>query len=165
MTPQITTRRLHLRLLQSDDLNYLDPLHSDSQVLQFFPGGTQSREQTEARIADFITHFEQHGTPNFMVFTVESNEFVGRCGFAVLDSGEIEAGYVLHKKFWGLGYATELLTALLAWASVNLSADQIIAFAPVEHIASQKVMRKAGMVFYKNDLAHGLPCCFYRINL
>jgi RimJ/RimL family protein N-acetyltransferase len=41
--------------------------------------------------------------------------------------------------------------------------DYIIAFAPVEHVASARVMQKCGMQHYKNDNAKGVACCFYRI--
>jgi len=52
---------------------------------------------------------------------------------------------------------------LLEWAKQNISADYIIAFAPVEHIASQRVMQKCCMEYYKDDMAKGVQCSFYRI--
>ena len=90
-------------------------------------------------------------------------EFIGRCGFGPVETGEIEVGYLLHKKFCRQGYASEALAVLLEWARKNIKMDYIIAFAPVEHIASQRVMQKCGMEYYKNDIAKGVACCFYRI--
>ncbi len=162
MIPDIKTERLHLRLLDTHDIDLLEPLHQDPEVLRFFPKGTQDRQQTAARIADFMAYFKDHGIPSFMIFDRESDAFLGRCGFGPLDTGEVEVGYVLHQQYWGRGYATELLLALLQWARINLPGRTVVAMAPVDHLASQKVMRKAGMVFYKNAVAHGVNCCFYR---
>lgn len=53
--------------------------------------------------------------PCFILFEIESGEFLGRCGFGFVETGEIEVGYLLHKKFWGKGYASEALSAMLEW--------------------------------------------------
>jgi len=159
----IKTKRLGLRPFQQSDIDYLAELNSDPDVRQFFPDGTQNREQTEARMNDFIFYYKEKGLPCFVMFELESGEFVGRCGFGPVETGEIEVGYLLHKKFWGKGLASEVLTVLLEWAKQNINADYIIAFAPIEHVASQRVMQKCGMEHYKNDSAKEVQCSFYRI--
>ena len=159
----IKTKRLGLRPFQQSDIDYLAELNSDPDVRQFFPDGTQNREQTEARMNDFISYYKEKGLPCFVMFELESGEFVGRCGFGPVETGEIEVGYLLHKKFWGKGLASEVLTVLLEWAKQNINADYIIAFAPIEHVASQRVMQKCGMKHYKNVSAKGVQCSFYRI--
>lgn len=159
----IKTKRLGLRPFQQSDIDYLAELNSDPDVRQFFPDGTQNREQTEARMNDFISYYKEKGLPCFVMFELESGEFVGRCGFGPVETGEIEVGYLLHKKFWGKGLASEVLTALLEWANQNINADYIIAFAPIKHVASQRVMQKCGMEHYKNDIAKGIECSFYRL--
>ena len=158
----IQTKRLGFRLLQKTDIDYLVVLNNDPDVRQFFPHGVQNREQTEARMNDFFS-YEEQGLPCFVIFELETNEFVGRCGFGPIETGEIEVGYLLHKKFWGNGYASEALTLLLEWAKENINTNYIIAFTPVDHIASERVMQKCGMEHYKNDNAKGVACCFYRI--
>lgn len=159
----IKTKRLGLRLFQKDDIDYLADLNSDPDVRQFFPDGTQTREQTETRMNDFISYYQEKGLPCFVMFELQSGEFVGRCGFGLVETGEIEVGYLLHKKFWGKGLASEVLSALLQWAKKNIEADYIIAFAPIDHLASLRVMQKSGMEHYKNDMAKGVQCSFYRI--
>lgn len=99
------------------------------------------------------------------MFNNNTNEFIGRCGFGLVATGEIEIGYVLHKKFWGQGYATEAVCALLEWAKNNINAEYVIAFAPLEHEASQRVMQKCGMQYYKTDFGHSVSCKFYRIKI
>lgn len=159
----IKTKRLGLRHFQKSDIDHFVELGGDPDVMQFFPGGFQSREQVEVRVNDFISYYEERGLPCFVMFDLETEEFVGRCGFGLIDTGEIEVGYLLHKKFWGKGLASEALTVLLEWAKQNINSDYIIAYAPVEHIASQRVMQKCGMQHYKDDIAKGVACRFYRI--
>lgn len=163
MKIELKTAHLQLRLLQEKDIHYLLELNSSPEVRQFFPDGIQNREQTKARMQEFISWYKNHGLPCFIMFLLESKEFVGRCGFGPLETGEIEIGYLLHKKFWGQGLATEAVSALLTWARKHIKTEYIIAFAPKEHTASQRVMQKCGMEHYKNDLAQGVECCFYRI--
>ncbi len=57
------------------------------------------------------------------MFLNETEEFVGRCGFGLDETGEIEVGYLIHKKFWGNGYASEALEALIIWAKKNIKVD------------------------------------------
>ena len=163
MSVIIKTKHLYLRLLKRDDLDYLTVLNSDADVRAFFPRGTQDKKQTKARIDELISCYETNGLPNFAIFLGEAGEFIGHCGFVLIPTGEIAVGYLFHKQFWGKGYASEALAALLAWSKKNIKTDYIIAFAPIEHLASLRVMHKCGMQYDKNDTGHGVLCSFYRI--
>lgn len=164
MSIEIKSSRLHLKLLEQSHLPYLTELNKDPKVRRFYPNGIQTQAQTEMRMKELMAFYDQNGLPGFAIFDLHMHEFVGRCGFALIESGEIEAGYLLRTSCWGLGYATEVLGALLEWGQNNIDAEYIIAFAPVDHAASQRVMQKCGMVHYKNDLSHEVECCFYRIS-
>lgn len=163
------TRRLQFKILEEQDIVYLENLENDEETRRFFPTGAhKNRQQTEAMIKRFMSYYEHHGLPCFLIFDIESKEFVGRCGFGLIDeTDEIEAGYVLHKKFWGQGYATEALTALIQWAKENINTDYLIAYAPKDHYASLKVMEKSGMEYYKTDVdkIDNAECQFYRIKI
>ena len=73
-----------------------------------------------------------------------------------METGEVEVGYLIVKKFWGMGYASEVLSALLSWSKNNIDKDCILAFAPLDHKASHRVMEKSGMEYYKTDFGHGV---------
>lgn len=160
----IKTQRLGLRLLQTSDIIYLEKLESDPEVKRYFPDGARDREKTQAMIEKFITYYYQEkGLPCFVLFDLESGEFIGRAGFGLAESGETEVGYVLHKEFWGKGYATEAVSVLLEYAKEHINIDYIIAYADTGNIGSTRVMEKCGMVYYKTDIAKGTECRFYRI--
>ena len=159
----IITNRLGLRLLVTDDITYLHPLESDSDVKQYFPDGARDRIKTEDMIKRFISAYEEKGLPCFLLFDLKTGEFIGRAGFGITETGDTEIGYVLHKKFWGQGYASEAVTALLEYAREHIDVDYIIAYADVGNIGSTRVMEKCGMKYYKTDIAKSINCKFYKI--
>ena len=163
MTLEIETQRTILRLINEKYLDQVAELNLDPEVRKFFPDGTQTKAQTRQRIKEFMSFFEKYGLPCFVIFDRLSNEFIGRCGFGPIESGEIEVGYLIARKFWGKGYASEALKALLNWSKLHINADYIIAFAPLDHTASHRVMEKCSMEYYKEGLGYGVKCKFYRI--
>lgn len=163
MPIEIETPRMILRLIKEDDLEQVAKLNSDPEVRKFFPDGVQDREQTKKRIKEFMTFYKERGLPCFVVFDKVSKEFLGRCGFGPIETGEVEVGYLIVRKFWGMGYASEALSSLLDWSKKNIDTEYIIAFAPLRHEASHRVMEKCGMEYYKVDFGHGIECKFYRI--
>jgi len=165
MDIKIETNRLLLRLLTEGDLDDLVQLNLDPEVRAFFPDGVQNREQTKKRMMELIDNYTKHHLPGFIMLEKASNAFLGRCGFSLTEDNEVEVGYLIHKKYWSKGYATEGLNALLNWAKKNINRQYIIAFSPTSHIASQRVMEKCGMILYKTGFAHGVECKFYKTSL
>ena len=76
-----------------------------------------------------------------------------------------EFRYVVLKKYWGKGLASRILNVLLKWAKNNIQRDKIIAFTPISHIASERVMQKAGMVYSGRHIMKGVECVLYEYNL
>lgn len=160
----IKTTRLGLSLLEPGDIVYLHPLESDPEVKEFFPDGARNRIKTEDMIQRFMTAYREKGLPSFLMFELKTGEFIGRAGFGLTETGETEIGYVLHKKFWGQGYASEAVKALLQYAKKHIDVEYIIAYADIGNNGSTRVMEKCGMTYYKTDIAKGTECRFYRIN-
>ncbi len=56
-------------------------------------------------------------------------------------------GYVLGRAHWGLGYMSEALGTLVAWALSLPEIRRAQAFCDIDNHASARVMEKAGMRF------------------
>src|SRR5262245_42372876 len=122
------TKRLGLRLLEEGDIKPLSKLESDPEIKSYFhPTGVYTREQIEAKLNKFILSYEKEKLPWFLIFELNSNEYVGRIGFWRYKTGEIEFGFALHKDFWGQGFGTEAVLATLGWAKENIDSSDIIA--------------------------------------
>lgn len=83
----IQTARLGLRLIEKADLPEMAKLNADPEARQFFPDGIQTLEQTEARMQDFMDFYRDKGIPCFTLFELESQKFVGRAGFGLIETG------------------------------------------------------------------------------
>lgn len=156
---------LGFRPFEEGDLNYLLMLDADPETMSFFPGGVRARHEIKDNIKKYITAYNEKGYSIFLVFDTSSQEFIGRAGFGDIENGETEVGYLVLKKYWGKGYATKILKVLLAWANNNIKKDKIIAFTPIAHAASERVMQKAGMVFSRKGIMKGVECVIYEYKL
>lgn len=156
---------LGFRPVTDDDLGYLLSLDADPEIRRFFPSGVQSHKEIEDKIQRYKREYAEKGYGTLLVFELNSGEFIGRAGFGDIESGEIEVGYLVLKQYWGKGYATRILKALLAWAKDNIHQDKIIAYTPIKHAASERVMQKAGMVFNRTAKMQGEDCVIYEYKI
>jgi RimJ/RimL family protein N-acetyltransferase len=147
------------------DLDYLMMLDADPETMSFFPRGSRTREEIKDNIEKYVRNYQQMRYGIFMVFDTNTNEFIGRAGFNNLENSEIEIGYLILKKYWGKGYATKILQILLNWAKYNIKTDKIIAFTPIAHFASERVMQKAGMFLSRKGIMKGVECVIYEYKL
>ena len=65
-------------------------------------------------IAAYINSYKMNGFGMWALFEKESNTLIGHCGFNILHGiSETEIAYLLEKKYWLKGYATEIAKATL----------------------------------------------------
>jgi RimJ/RimL family protein N-acetyltransferase len=160
-----TSKRLGFRPIAHTDINALIELDTDPEVRAQFPDGILTPEQIKDRISNNELSFQKNGFGDFAAVELETGHFVGRAGFARLEGGEIEVGYVFLRQFWGRGLAQESLRALLSWARDNLDIPRIVAYAPKQHSASFNVMKKSGMQYFKTEKTRGVECDYYEYQL
>src|SRR6185437_5321908 len=72
---------------------------------------------------------------------------LGDCGLQPLEhhGPEVELGYDLHPSAWGRGLATEAARAVMRIAFGELGLDRVVAVVKPDHVASQRVLVKAGL--------------------
>ena len=74
----------------------------------------------------------------------ENGHLIGMFGLHPMKL-KIEVGYALARLFWGKGYMTEVLRAVIEWALAQPDIFRVQAICDVENIGSARVMEKAGM--------------------
>ena len=62
-----------------------------------------------------------------------------------IEGHRADFGYVLGRDYWGQGYATEALQAVVEYALSQDSIVRVWAVCDVENTASARVMEKAGL--------------------
>lgn len=68
------------------------------------------------------------------------------CFKGVTAEGGVEIGYGLSPEYWGKGYATEAVEAMVDWASKQPEVKFVEAETEETNIASQKVLKKVGFL-------------------
>ncbi len=146
----LKTKRLLLRELEFSDLQKIHQLHSlpESDVFNTL-GIPETLQVTEELLKEWLIK-EQQQPRNSYIFVIDLLETGKFIGLIALNIGKekyksAEVWYKLHKDFWGNGYTTEALTALLDFGFNQLHLHRIEAGCAVENIRSIKVLEKVGM--------------------
>jgi RimJ/RimL family protein N-acetyltransferase len=77
------------------------------------------------------------------LITLRGDTVIGACGVTALDD-QAELGYWLGVPYWGNGYATEALHAVIDYAFTDLGHEALNAGARVTNPASRRVLEKCG---------------------
>jgi RimJ/RimL family protein N-acetyltransferase len=161
-----TTPRLVAERLRERHLDDLVALHLDPEVSRYL-GGIRSAEATKTYLATNLAHWDRHGFGLWAWRTFDGG-FVGRAGIrplAVEGVSEIEVAYALTRDAWGRGYAGEMTQALVEHGLEHLKLPSLVGVVMVEHVASRRVLEKAGFTLERNVVHTGEPCVLYRRTL
>lgn len=151
-----------------DDLDALFALYSDAETRRYFPEGTLTYEETKEELEWFLNGHPSH--PELGLWATiyrETGEFIGRCGllpWTIDDRHEVEVAYLLDKKFWGRGLATEAAQALVQYGFEQLQLSRLICLIDRENEASIRVATKIGMTFEKEGKDEKGPFLLYAMN-
>lgn len=148
MSELMKTARLNFRRITKDDFNVLKKMLGDSEVMYAWEHGF-SDEEVYAWIDKRLSHYDKFGYDYFIVESNRTCEVIGQIG--LLDEiigGEhcLGLGYILDKKFWHNGFATEGAKAMLEYAFSVLKAKKVVATIRPENISSIGVAERLGMV-------------------
>lgn len=159
--PMLETARLILRDFSLADWVALNEVLSDPEVTRYMHFAAWTEEQRRAWLHWCVTNSRQ-STPdayNWAVCLKEGNAVIGWLGIGSAShptmDRERDFGYALNRRFWGQGYMTEALGAVLAFEFEQLGTQRIFATCETPNGASARVMEKAGMryegTFYDAD--------------
>ena len=145
--PTLTTSRLVLRPFTSEDVEPLHTILAQKDVLRYFPNPKPpSREKVGKVIAGQLRHWAEHAFGWWAVELKGQKGLIGWNGLQYLpETDEIEVAYLLGRRYWGQGLATEGARASLRYGFEQLKLESIVAIVHREHIASQRVVEKLGI--------------------
>ena len=149
-TVQIDTARLTMRPHRREDFEESKVLWADPIVVRHITGKPSTEEEVWARLMRYLGHWQLLGFGYWVVREKASGRFVGEVGFADFKrevdppfNGAPESGWVLAPWAHGKGFATEALTAALAWGDGRGWQRTVCMINPANE-ASIRVARKAG---------------------
>lgn len=164
-----TDRLVLRRWLESDHAPFAE-ICSDPEVMRYIgDGSTRAAKQASSAINAFETKWAEKGYGLFAVELKQSGELIGFTGFSwpaflpeVLPS--VEIGWRFSKASWGNGYASEAALAALSFGTGDLGLTDIVSIYQIGNGASERIMRKLGMVFDRQtvDPTCGRDVAVYR---
>jgi RimJ/RimL family protein N-acetyltransferase len=142
--PVLETERLVLRRPQLEDANAIAALANDRRIAE-----NTRRIPHPYRVADAEEFIVRTGGGAFggemaFVITRSDGALIGGCGLVLPDDSVPEIGYWLGVSFWGQGYATEAVRALIDYAFTELDHPALQAGARVTNPASRRILEKCG---------------------
>jgi len=141
--PRIETARLVLRAPRLEDAGWIERLAGDWEVAKLtariphpYPPGEAARFIASLAEDELTFGIERRGDA----------EPVGMIGARPMGA-EAEIGYWIGRAFWGQGFASEALDALVRHLFLRRRFERLLASARPENRASIRVQEKAGFVF------------------
>ncbi|HEX6655211.1 MAG TPA: GNAT family N-acetyltransferase [Candidatus Limnocylindria bacterium] len=144
--PTLQTQRLTLRAFAVADVEPMHRLMQDPEVMQFVGDRRVPAEQDSWRaVAGWLGHWALRGYGQWAIEERASGELVGRAG-VINPQGwpGAEVGYLLGKRWWGRGYATEAAQAALDWAFSERDFERLLSLIDPQNAASIRVAERLG---------------------
>jgi aminoglycoside 6'-N-acetyltransferase len=146
---EILTERLRLRRSRPEDADSISLYRSDPDVSRHQGWDRTDPRSVRAELAEMARRApgEPGGWVQFSVDERASGDLVGDIGLspAAGEPGVIKVGYTMAPSFQGLGYATEAVGALVAYAFDTLGVEVVRAYAGADNVASIRVAEKVGL--------------------
>ena len=139
--PVLETKRLALRAPRLEDAKAVAALANDRRIAE-----NTARIPHPYKVADaesFIAGASKRGEAVFLI-TLRDKTMIGACGLMFQYDDMPELGYWLGVHYWGRGYATEALHAVIDYAFTDLAHEALQAGARVTNPASRRVLEKCG---------------------
>jgi ribosomal-protein-alanine N-acetyltransferase len=148
-TITLKTDRLILRRFTIYDAkNVYKNWTSDSEASKYMRWKPhRSIEETESKINDWINRYKDNNFYQWAITFKDSDEPIGAIGLFVVNESDLtgDIAYIISRKYWGIGIATEALKAVLKFAFEVVGFNRIESYHSVNNPASGKVMQKTGM--------------------
>jgi len=148
--PQLFTPRLELRHPAKED--YLDyaRLWSDPDVIRYLGGQPRDNQDSWLTLARQAGFWGLLGYGYWTVRRRSDGAYLGEVGFADYQrgltpdlSGRPEAGWVLARRYWGQGYASEAVRAMHDWMDETCPGPSHCVIEP-DHEVSIHLAQKFG---------------------
>ncbi len=142
----LQTERLNLRMFRSSDLDAYAVMCADQEVMRYINDGrTLTREDTWRDMALILGHWELRGYGLWAVEERATHKLIGRIGHWNPESWPgFEVGWMLDRKYWGHGFATEGAMAAVNYAFSVLDIPHAISLIHPDNALSIRVAEKLG---------------------
>lgn len=156
-----------LRKVGPTDVNAMVALHADPAAVQHRPEGVADPEYSRLVFSSWLDHWAEFGFGYWAVELAGTGELVGFGGmqlaFADLIGTYLNVFYRFFPRFWGRGYAPEMVAAAAVWGRREFPDVPIYIITPTVNSPARRVAEKAGFTMVREADFMGAPNCFFEL--
>jgi len=144
----LETDRCIVREITIDDIGGLYQIYSDPVTKLYIEDLYEDYDKEVQFTKDYIANqyrFYEYGL--WIVINKDNGSIIGRAGIFDRDKqDETEIGFVFDRKYWGQGYATEVLGAIMNYAATEVGVTSLVANVIDANAKSKSLLEKLGFV-------------------
>ena len=143
--PPLETERLDLRQLTPEDTDFIFRHFSNPLVFQYLLDEPPVTEFAQAEeIVQFYLGKDGNSYNRWLMVRKTDQQPIGTCGFHKWNKRfyRAEIGYDLSPDFWGQGYMTEALKAVISHGFAHMKLNRIEALVAIENDRSTSLLKK-----------------------
>lgn len=152
----LETERTYLREMTENDFDALCEILQDAEVMYAYEHAF-SDEEVHQWLQNQLNRYKQYGYGLWAMIHKETGEFIGQVGLTMQNvegAQELEIGYLLKRKYWHQGYATETARACKSYAFNKLKQNRVTSIIRDNNYSSQRVAERVGMKMEKKFTKH-----------
>lgn len=154
---ELSTSNLILRKFRESDIEAFYTRVAGSEEVTRYMLWQPHKDVKESKesIEKILSRYEEGNTYTWAIALHSDDSVIGRIDLLRFDETESSCSfaYMLGEEFWGRGFGTEALCAVLQYAFKKLELQVVIADHMSDNIASGAVMKKVGMRYVKTHVA------------
>lgn len=150
---EIQTARLVLRPLNISDLETVHNYASDEENTRYMLHLPNHTLEETVQFLTSVTNEWKKENPSFYEFAIVLDGLqIGAISIYLDDTRKIgELGWIINKKYWKNGIASEAAFAIKDFAINNLKVKKLIAHCDYRNVNSYNLMKKIGLKLEKDD--------------
>ena len=148
------------------DLEAMVALHADPDAVRHRPEGVGAPEHSRLLFSSWLDHWAEFGFGYWAIELAGTGELVGFGGLQLAygDNGSyLNVFYRLFPRFWGHGYAPEMVAAAVEWRRRASPELPIFIITPTVNTAARRVAEKMGFTLTHEAHFQGALSCFFEL--
>jgi ribosomal-protein-alanine N-acetyltransferase len=166
MAVVLETDRLTIREMTIGDTDFVSELLTDTEVMRHYVR-PYTHAESAAWLVRQVRDYGRHGYGFWLFTTRGTSDALGLVGILMRKVDgveEPEVGYMVHKRFWRSGLATEAALAARNYAFSQLRFDRVIALIRPENVPAQGVATKLNMKPEKRTIFNEIEYLVYSVS-
>ncbi|MCR8641284.1 GNAT family N-acetyltransferase [Paenibacillus sp. N1-5-1-14] len=149
MAITMETHNLMIRPLRETDSEAMFDYFSKPEVMQYFGNDPHATIEDTRKVLHTMMHGENDGRARWGIVRKgddAEDTVIGTIGYHLhnLVHKRCEIGYELHPDFWGHGYMSEAVRAIIQFGFTELGLERIAAVVYLDNVGSIRVLEKQG---------------------